>query len=323
MRAMEEAPLWPCAAGAPHITITVFEIGAPMITGSLVALVTPMLADGSLDWECLDRLIEFHIDNGTDGIVAVGTTGESATLSPTEHCQVIERVVRQVAGRVPVIAGTGANSTTEAVDLTLEAEKIGVDACLLVVPYYNKPTQEGLYRHFLKIAESVKVNQILYNVPGRTACDLANDTVVRLADLPNVVGIKDATGNVPRGEALIATLGNRMAVYSGDDATAVELMLRGGKGNISVTANVAPAQMSRLCRLAVAGDLEGALAVNEGLMPLHRKLFLEANPIPVKWALARMGLIGEGIRLPLTPLSDCFHAEVAEALRIAGVLKRA
>lgn len=294
-----------------------------MITGSLVALVTPMLADGSLDWESLDNLVEFHIENGSDGIVAVGTTGESATLSPLEHCQVIERVVRRVAGRVPVVAGTGANSTAEAVDLTREAERLGVDACLLVVPYYNKPTQEGLFRHFLKIAESVKVDQILYNVPGRTACDLDNDTVVRLADLPNIVGIKDATGNIPRGEALIAKVGDRMVLYSGDDATAVELMLRGARGNISVTANVAPAQMARLCRLALAGDVEGALTVNEGLMPLHRKLFLEANPIPVKWALARMGVIGEGIRLPLTPLSEHFHAEVAEALRVAGILNRA
>lgn len=291
-----------------------------MITGSLVALATPMHSDGSLDWERLDRLVDFHIDNGTDGIVAVGTTGESATLNPEEHCQVIRRVVDKVAGRIPVIAGTGSNSTAEAIDLSREAQHIGADACLLVTPYYNKPTQEGMYRHFLSIAEAVEIDQILYNVPGRTACDLLNETVSRLAGVPNIVGIKDATGNIPRGEELIAMVGDQMAVYSGDDATALELMLRGGKGNISVTANVAPAQMSRLCQLALAGDASGAMAINERLMPLHRKLFLEANPIPVKRALEIMGLIEAGIRLPLTPLSKCFEVEVRDALHSAGIM---
>jgi len=291
-----------------------------MITGSLVALATPMFVDGSLDWERLDKLVDFHLANGTDGIVAVGTTGESATLSPGEHCDVIRRIVDRVGGRIPVIAGTGANSTTEAVDLTLEAERIGADACLLVVPYYNKPTQEGLHRHFLKVAQSVRVDQILYNVPGRTACDIHNETVARLAEVPNIVGIKDATGNIPRGEELITILAGRMAVYSGDDATAMELILRGGKGNISVTANVAPAAMAELCRLALEGDADGARAVNDRLMPLHRKLFLEANPIPVKWALEAMGLVDGGIRLPLTPLSDTFRPEVRDALLAAGAL---
>lgn len=291
-----------------------------MITGSLVALVTPMHADGALDWEGLDRLVDFHIDNGTNGIVAVGTTGESATLDPDEHCAVIRRVVGRVKGRVPVIAGTGANSTTEAIDLTRAAADIGADACLLVVPYYNKPPQEGLYRHFRAVAEAVDIPQILYNVPGRTSCDMLNETVARLADIPNIVGIKDATGNIPRGEELIAMVGDRIAVYSGDDATAMELMLRGGKGNISVTANVAPADMARLCAAAIAGHAEDAGAINERLMPLNRKLFVEANPIPVKWALQQMGLIEEGIRLPLVPLNEKYHAEVRDALKAAGLL---
>jgi len=279
-----------------------------------------MHADGSLDWERLDRLVDFHVEKGTDGIVAVGTTGESATLDPQEHCDVIRRVVEKAAGRITVLAGTGGNSTREAIDLTREAHHIGVDACLLVVPYYNKPTQEGLYQHFLKCAESVAVDQILYNVPGRTACDMLNETVVRLADLPNVVGIKDATGNVSRGEELSRMVGDRMAVYSGDDATAMELMLCGGKGNVSVTANVAPDLMAAMCAAAVGGREDEAREINERLMPLNRKLFLEANPIPVKWALQEMGMIGPGIRLPLTPLSDQYHEEVREALRLGGVL---
>lgn len=291
-----------------------------MITGSLVALATPMHPDGSIDWERLDRLVEFHIDKGSNGIVAVGTTGESATLDPQEHIDVIRRVVQRVDGRISVLAGTGGNSTREAVDLTREAHHIGADACLLVVPYYNKPTQEGLYRHFLKVAEEVPVDQILYNVPGRTACDMLNETVVRLADVPNIVGIKDATGNIARGEELIQLLKGRLAVYSGDDATAMELMLRGGKGNVSVTANVAPADMASLCKFAMEGREAEAKALNEKLMPLHRKLFLEANPIPVKWALQQMGLIDAGIRLPLTPLSDELHDDVREALQSAGVL---
>ncbi len=291
-----------------------------MISGSLVALATPMNPDGTLDWERLDGLVDFHVKNGTNAIVAVGTTGESATLDPEEHCAVIRRVVERVNGQIAVIAGTGANSTTEAIDLTREAKDIGVDACLLVTPYYNKPTQEGLYRHYKAIAEAVEVDQILYNVPGRTAVDMLNETVVRLADVPNITGIKDATGDLARGKELIELLGDRMAVYSGDDATAVELILLGAKGNISVTANVAPKEMADLCRLALAGDAEQARAINDRLMPLNQTLFIEANPIPVKWALQQMGLINDGIRLPLTPLSDSFHANVLNAMKSAGVL---
>ena len=294
-----------------------------MISGSLVALATPMNPDGTLDWERLDGLVDFHVKNGTDAIVAVGTTGESATLNPEEHCAVIRRVVELVKasaeGKVAVIAGTGANSTTEAIDLTKEASKIGVDACLLVTPYYNKPTQEGLYLHYKTIAEAVNVDQILYNVPGRTAVDMLNETVVRLADIPNITGVKDATGDLVRGKELISLVGDRMAVYSGDDATAVELMLMGAKGNISVTANVAPKDMADLCRLALAGEAEQARAISERLMPLNENLFLEANPIPVKWALQQMGLIQGGIRLPLTPLSASFHQDVLSALKSAGV----
>ena len=291
-----------------------------MITGSLVALVTPMDADGRIDWECLDKLVEYHIDAGTNAIVAVGTTGESSTLDPDEHINVIRRVVDRANGRIPIIAGTGGNSTHEAVDLTREAAEIGVDACLLVVPYYNKPTQEGLYQHFRTVAESVDVNQILYNVPGRTSCDMLNETVDRLADIPNIVGIKDATGNVSRGEELVRMVGDRINVYSGDDGTSLELMLRGGKGNVSVTANVAPRLMAQCCAAAVAGDEARARELDEILAPLNRKLFLEANPIPVKWALNQMGLIGPGIRLPMTPLSPEYHEDVLEALRSAGCL---
>ena len=291
-----------------------------MITGSLVALVTPMHSDGSIHWEHLDKLVDFHLENGTHGIVAVGTTGESATLDPDEHMRVIGHIIKRVDGRIPVIAGTGGNSTREAIELTEEAHKLGADACLLVVPYYNKPTQEGLYRHFKTIAEAVPVNQILYNVPGRTACDMLNETVERLADIPNIIGIKDATGNIPRGAELIEAVKGRLVVYSGDDATAAGLMLAGGKGNVSVTANVAPGAMAALCEAAIAGNQKETDRLNELLMPLNRKLFLEANPIPVKWALHRMGMIGEGIRLPLTPLSEKFHHEVEEALRASGVL---
>jgi len=294
-----------------------------MISGSLVALATPMNPDGTLDWERLDGLVDFHIKNGTDAIVAVGTTGESATLNPEEHCAVIRRVVDLVKtsaeGKVAVIAGTGANSTTEAIDLTREASKIGVDACLLVTPYYNKPTQEGLYQHYKTIAEAVDVDQILYNVPGRTAVDMLNETVVRLADIPNITGVKDATGDLARGKELINLVGDRIAVYSGDDATAVELILLGAKGNISVTANVAPKDMADLCRLALAGEAEQARAISERLMPLNENLFVEANPIPVKWALQKMGLIQGGIRLPLTPLSAPFHQDILSALKSAGV----
>ena len=286
-----------------------------MIAGSIVALVTPMHSDGSLDWESLDALIDFHLNNGTGAIVAVGTTGESATLDPSEHCQVIERVVKRVNGRIPVIAGTGANSTTEAIELTKEAKRIGADACLLVAPYYNKPTQEGLFLHHKKIAETVEIDQILYNVPGRTAVDMSNETVVRLAQVPNITGIKDATGDIARGAELIRMLEGRIAVYSGDDPTAYELILAGAQGNISVTANVLPQKMAQLCALAAEGEREEASALNETLMPMHGALFVEANPIPVKHALFRMGMIGDGIRLPLTPLANQYHESMDAVLK--------
>lgn len=291
-----------------------------MITGSIVALATPMLSNGEVDWENLDKLVDMHLEKGTDSIVAVGTTGESATLNCDEHCQVIKRVVDRVAGRIPVIAGTGANSTSEAIELTREAKAVGADACLLVTPYYNKPTQEGLYQHFKAIAEAVDIPQILYNVPGRTVCDMQTETVVRLSAIENIVGIKEATGDVPRGVDLISKVPADFAVYSGDDPTAVELILGGGKGNISVTANVAPAEMSELCRLAAEGKAEEARALNNRLMPLHEKLFVEANPIPVKWALAEMGLMGLGIRLPLTVLADEYHDVVRDALRSCEII---
>lgn len=290
-----------------------------MITGSIVALVTPMHADGGIDGEALERLVELHIEASTGAIVAVGTTGESATLSVQEHCEVIERCVGCAAGRLPIIAGTGSNSTREAIELTAAAAAAGADACLLVTPYYNRPTQRGLYEHFAAIARAVAIPQILYNVPGRTAVDMSNDTVARLAGLENVVGIKDATGDLARGRDLIRRCGEQIAIYSGDDPTAMELMLAGGRGNISVTANVAPAQMAELCRLALAGEREAAAALNERLGPLNRALFLEANPIPVKWALHCRGLIGAGIRLPLTPLDRQYHGELLAALEAAGV----
>ncbi|WLQ14943.1 4-hydroxy-tetrahydrodipicolinate synthase [Hahella aquimaris] len=285
-----------------------------MIKGSLVALVTPMLEDGAIDWPNLDRLLDFHIDNGTHGIVAVGTTGESATLDFEEHEAVIKRVVDYVNGRIPVIAGTGANSTTEALHLTAQAKKAGADACLLVTPYYNKPTQEGLFQHFKKLAEAVDIPQILYNVPGRTACDMSNETALRLAQIPNIVGIKDATGNLDRGRRLINASPEGFAVYSGDDGTAVELMLAGGKGNISVTANVAPKLLSSLCEFALKGEADAARALQEKLQSLHSAMFVESNPIPVKWAMAEMGLISSGIRLPLTELSPERRPQVRDAL---------
>ncbi|SDS70823.1 dihydrodipicolinate synthase [Halopseudomonas xinjiangensis] len=291
-----------------------------MISGSLVALVTPMDSRGGLDWVALERLIDFHLEQGTDGIVAVGTTGESATLDMTEHKEAIRRVVEQVAGRIPVIAGTGANSTREAVELTEAARSVRADACLLVTPYYNKPTQEGLYQHHRYIAEAVAIPQILYNVPGRTACDMLPETVDRLAGIPNIVGIKEATGDLQRARELIDRVADRISVYSGDDATAAELILLGGKGNISVTANVAPREMHELCAAALAGDADTARQLNEKLMVLHKMLFIESNPIPVKWALHEMGLVGEGLRLPLTPLSARCHEPVREALRQCGLL---
>lgn len=292
-----------------------------MITGSMVAIVTPMDAQGELDWAALDKLVDFHIQEGTDAIVAVGTTGESATLNVDEHVEVLRRVVRMVNGRIPVIAGTGANCTREAIALTRNAREVGADACLLVTPYYNKPTQEGLYQHFKLIAESVDVPQILYNVPGRTVCDMQAETVIRLSKINNIIGVKEATGDVERGKQIIACVDSDFLVYSGDDATAYELMLAGGKGNISVTANVAPRQMSELCRLAMAGKADEARALNDQLMPLHQKLFLEANPIPVKWALHEMGMIDTGIRLPLTWLSQQYHNDVRQALLASGILK--
>lgn len=290
-----------------------------MITGSIVALVTPMHPDGSLDWASLDRILDMHIAAGTAAIGAVGTTGESATLSVPEHLEVIRHCVRHVDGRIPVIAGTGANSTREAIELTRVAAANGADACLLVTPYYNRPSQRGLYEHYRAVAEAVDIPQILYNVPGRTAVDMDNDTVVRLSELPNVVGLKDATGDLSRLADLRARCPASFALYSGDDATAMELILQGGHGNISVTANIAPRQLAELCRLALAGDRAGAERINERLAPLNRALFLEANPIPVKWAMQQRGLIESGIRLPLTPLDERFHAQVLAAMEAAGI----
>ncbi|WP_151671150.1 4-hydroxy-tetrahydrodipicolinate synthase [Nitrincola schmidtii] len=290
-----------------------------MICGSLVALVTPMTLNGDIDWEALKRLVEFHVEKGTASIVAVGTTGESATLDCDEHTEAIRFVVDQVNGRIPVIAGTGANSTREAIELTRAAKSVGADASLLVTPYYNKPTQEGLYQHYCKIAEAVDIPQILYNVPGRTACDMLPETVLRLMSVTNIVGIKEATGNLERARQLIEATPDDFAVYSGDDATAIELILLGGQGNISVTANVAPAEMAELCRLGLAGEAEAARALQQRLMPLHTTLFVEANPIPVKWALAEMGLMQQGIRLPLTQLSTQYHDLVRQALKDSGI----
>ena len=290
-----------------------------MITGSLVALVTPMHINGEIDWSALKSLVEWHIAEGTHGIVAVGTTGESATLTVDEHCAVIKAVIATVNGRIPVIAGTGANSTREAIELTQSAKDAGADACLLVTPYYNKPTQEGLYQHYKAVAEAVAIPQILYNVPGRTGVDMHNATVARLAGIPNIVGIKDATGNLVRGQELINLVSDKMAVYSGDDGTAYELILLGAKGNISVTANVAPKAMSAVCEAALAGNAELAKQLNAPLTTLHHDLFVESNPIPVKWALVHMGRMEAGIRLPLTPLAENCHNTVINALQQAGI----
>ncbi|MCS6786063.1 MAG: 4-hydroxy-tetrahydrodipicolinate synthase [Thiobacillaceae bacterium] len=292
-----------------------------MLTGSLVALVTPMHADGSLDFEALRGLIDWHVQEGTDALVIVGTTGESPTVTPEEHCTLIRRAVEYAAGRIPVVAGTGANSTAEAIELTRCAKAAGAVAGLSVAPYYNKPTQEGLYRHFRAIAEAVDLPLILYNVPGRTASDIANDTALRLAQVPGVIGIKDATGNIERGCDLIRRAPAHFAVYSGDDASALALMLLGGRGVISVTANVAPGPMRAMCAAALAGEVARAREINFRLLPLHQRLFVEANPIPVKWALAALGRIGPGIRLPLTPLSEAHQAVVRAALVEAGVLE--
>ncbi len=295
---------------------------AQIIQGSIVAIVTPMFEDGSVDWKGLEKLVEWHIQQGTNSIVAVGTTGEASTLSMAEHTQVIKEVIRVANKRIPVIAGTGANSTHEAIELTKEAKELGADAALLVTPYYNKPTQEGLFQHYKAIAEAVDLPQILYNVPGRTGVDLLNETVIRLADIQQIVGIKDATGDVARGQELLEGLdGKHMIVYSGDDATAYQLMGCGAKGNISVTANVAPKEMSQVCAAALAGDKVKAESLNLQVANLHNILFCESNPIPVKWALHEMGLIGTGIRLPLTPLAEQYRTSLREALTTAGVIK--
>lgn len=291
-----------------------------MIQGSMVALVTPMLADGTVDQAALYKLLDWHVEQGTSAIVSMGTTGESATLDEKEHCEVIRLTVEYIAGRIPVVAGTGANSTTEAISLTRCAAEVGADACLLVTPYYNKPTQKGLYLHHKAIAEAVAIPQILYNVPGRTACDMLPETVGRLSSIENIVGVKEATGDVDRIGAIRKLAGENFAIYSGDDATGCESMLLGGNGVISVTTNVAPAMMATLCQAALAGDRAGAETIDARLSALHRDLFLESNPIPVKWALAEMGMIQEGIRLPLTWLSEEYHAPLRQAMHQAGLI---
>lgn len=291
-----------------------------MIKGSIVAIVTPMHADGSLDLPGLRKLIDWHIAEGTDGIVIVGTTGESPTVSVEEHCELIRVAVEHTNKRIPIVAGTGGNSTSEAIALTRYAKDVGADASLLVVPYYNRPTQEGMYQHFKKIAESVDLPVILYNVPGRTVADMHNDTILRLAQVPGIIGVKDATGNIGRGTDLIRLAPQSFAVYSGDDPTAMALMFCGGKGNISVTANVAPRAMHELCMAAMDGNVALAIEINNRLLPLHNKLFIEPNPLPVKWAMTEMGLIPSGIRLPLVPMSAQYHDTVRAALRESGVL---
>lgn len=288
-----------------------------MFQGSIVAMVTPMKRGGEVDEAALADLVEFHVENGTDAIVAVGTTGESATLDPAEHGHVIARVVTLAAGRLPVIGGTGANSTREAIHLTAMAKDAGVDGCLLVTPYYNKPTQHGLYQHFKAIAEAVDIPQILYNVPGRTACDMLPDVVEQLSRIDNVVGIKEASGDVARFAELVSRCGSGFDVLSGEDHLALEGMMAGARGVISVTANVAPAAMHEMCALALGGDFEGARRVDARLRDLHAAMFLESNPIPAKWALYDMGMIPEGIRLPLTPLSEIYHERVRSALHNA------
>ena len=291
-----------------------------MIQGSIVALVTPMYENGAIDQESLKKLVEFHIGQGTDALVAVGTSGESATLNEDEHCDIIKCVVDYAGGRIPVIAGTGANSTTEATALTLKAKQVGADACLLVTPYYNRPTQEGLFLHYKAIAEAVDIPQILYNVPGRTACDMLPETVGRLSHISNIVGVKEATGELSRVKQIRDLTGSDFAIYSGDDATSREFCLLGGNGTITVTGNVAPRLVHEMILAAMAGNKETALAIDTKLSALHKNLFIQSNPIPVKWAVAEMGLIGKGIRLPLTWLTeDCFEA-VRDAMRQAEVI---
>lgn len=292
-----------------------------MYSGSMVALVTPMHEDGAMDNDSLRKLIEFHISEGTDAIVAVGTTGESATLSVSEHTDVIQKVIEQVDGRVPVIAGTGANSTSEAIELTEKAKSLGADAALLVTPYYNKPTQEGMYLHFKAIAEAVDLPQILYNVPGRTACDLLPETVGRLSEVPNIIGIKEASGDVSRVQQIRQLSSDDFEIYTGEDVNTVDFILAGGCGVISVTANVAPRLMHDMCIAALNNDEPKAREINQKLVALHQFLFVETNPIPVKWALSEMGMIPKGIRLPMTVLSEKYHQSVREALITAGVLE--
>lgn len=291
-----------------------------MITGSIVALVTPMQNNGDIDWPALDKLVQWHIDAGTHGIVAVGTTGESATLNVREHTQVIERVVNYNNGRIPIIAGTGANSTSEAIELTDNAKRVGADATLLVTPYYNKPMQEGLYQHFCKIAESVDIPQILYNVPSRTACDMLPETIIRLAKVSPICGVKEATGDLKRLVKLVSAQLKDFAIYSGDDGTACDFILQGGHGDISVTANIAPRQMAQMCELALEKNTEAAKKIDQEISALHRLLFVESNPIPVKWALAEMGKMANGIRLPLTPLTKENQSELRAALSACACL---
>ncbi|MFP5462447.1 MAG: 4-hydroxy-tetrahydrodipicolinate synthase [Gammaproteobacteria bacterium] len=293
-----------------------------MIKGSIVAIVTPMHDDGSIDYDSYRSLIDWHVEQGTAAIVAVGTTGESPTVDMDEHNEIVRVTVEHAAGRLPVIAGTGGNSTREAVELTANAKKVGAAATLQVVPYYNQPTQEGMYRHFRAVAEEVGLPVILYNVPSRTVADLADETVLRLAQVPGIVGLKDSTGDIPRGSNLIARLPEGFAVYSGNDDSALALMAMGGHGVISVNANLMPAEVARMCQAAFSGDWPAALAIHRQLLPLSFKLYVEANPIPVKWALARMGRIPGGIRLPLTPLSEPHHDTVLAALRASGVIVR-
>lgn len=296
-----------------------------MFRGSMVALVTPMYADGSVDYDSLAGLVDFHVENGTTAIISMGTTGESATFDVAEHCEVMRRTIELAGGRISVIAGTGANSTTEALQLTECARDSGAEACLLVTPYYNKPTQEGLYLHHRKIAETVSIPQILYNVPGRTACDMLPETVARLAEVPNIIGIKEATGDMNRLKDIQSKLDQSnigdsdFDLFSGDDTTGTEFMLQGGHGVISVTCNVAPRKMAAMCEAALAGDRENAEALNQPLLGLHKNLFLEANPIPVKWALTEMGMMQQGIRLPLTPLTESYHQPLRDAMQLAGL----
>src|ERR1041385_5767666 len=294
-----------------------------MITGSLVAIVTPMKSgggqDGHLDFGAFKRLIDWHVEEGTDGIVVVGTTGESPTVNVDEHKELIRVAVQHSRGRIPIIAGTGGNSTVEAIELTESAKKAGATASLSVVPYYNKPTQEGMYLHFRKIAETVDLPMILYNVPPRTVADLQNDTVLRLAEVPGIIGIKDATANLERGTDLIRRAPRNFAIYSGEDATALPLILCGGHGVISVTANVAPKLMHQMCAAALVGDVKKARELNNRVLPLHQRLFIETSPAPVKWAMAEMGLIENGLRLPMVPLSEKSYQAVREALHEAGI----